>query len=106
MSSLARWYVIQVYTGNESRVEQLIKENAEKRNLLEKIEEIYIPKEKVMEIKNGTREEKTKNYFPGYLFIKMQMDNNLLYLIRNIPKVSSFVGINGNPTPITETEIQ
>ena len=106
MSSLAKWYVVQVYTGFESRVDQVIKEESEKRGLLDKIEKIYIPTEKVLEIKNGTKVEKVKNYFPGYLFIKMQMDNNLLYVIRNINKVSGFIGMNGDPTPISEEEIQ
>ena len=106
MSSLAKWYVVQVYTGFETRVEKAIKEEADKRSLLEKIEEIYIPTEKVLEIKNGAKVEKIKNYFPGYLFIKIEMDNELLYVIRNVDKVSGFVGTNGDPTPISELEIQ
>ena len=106
MNSLAKWYVVQVYTGMEAKAEQAIRENTEKRGLLDKIEEIFIPTEKVLEVKNGTKVEKVKNYFPGYLFIKMELDNDLLYLIRNVPRVAGFVGMNGNPTPITEAEIQ
>ena len=106
MSSLAKWYVVQVYTGFESRVEQAIREESEKRGLLDKIEEIYIPTEKILEVKNGTKVEKVKNYFPGYLFVMIQMDNELLYVIRNVNRVSGFFGINGEPTPISEDEIQ
>ena len=104
-SAVAKWYIVQAYSGNESHVVKTINELIEKNNLQEKITEIFVPTETVIEMKNGKKVEKTRNYFPGYVFVKMVMEDNLFYLIRNLPKVSGFVGMNGNPTQISEAEI-
>lgn len=104
-SALAKWYIVQAYSGNENHVVKAISELIEKHNLQNNVLETFVPTETVMELKNGKRVEKIRNYFPGYVFVKMVMDDTLFYLIRNLPKVSGFVGMNGNPTPISESEI-
>lgn len=105
-SSRARWYTVQVYSGAETRVSESITERADKKGMRDKIEEIYIPTETIIELKNGEKVNKVVNYFPGYIFIKMFMDDDLCYLVRNIPKVSGFVGMNGKPTPVSDAEMQ
>lgn len=104
-SSVAKWYIVQAYSGNENHVVKTIGELIEKRNLQNKILEIFVPTETIVEIKNGSKVNKIRNFFPGYVLVKMVMDDDLFYLIRNLPKVSGFVGMNGNPTPVSESEI-
>jgi len=105
-SNKARWYVIQTYSGSEARVAQLINEKAEKYGLNDCVKEIYIPSEKVVELKKGVKVDKVRNYFPGYILINMVISKELLYIIRRIPRVGDFVGMNGQPTPISDTEVQ
>lgn len=104
-SSVARWYIVQAYSGNENHVVKAINELIDKRDLQDKILEVFVPSETVVEMKNGTKVNKARNFLPGYVLVKMVMDDNIFYLIRNLPKVSGFVGMNGNPTPISEAEI-
>lgn len=105
-SNVARWYVIQTYSGSESRVAQLINEKLDKYGFKDSVEEIYIPSEKVVELKKGVKVDKVRNYFPGYVLIKMIINDDLLYIIRRIPRVADFVGMNGKPTPISEEEVK
>lgn len=105
-STTAKWYIVQAYSGNESFVVREINDLIEKRDLSDKITDVFIPTETFVEVKNGSKLNKTRNYFPGYVFVKMAMEDNLFYLIRNLPKVSGFVGMNGNPTEISEAEIE
>lgn len=105
-SKVARWYVIQTYSGSESRVAQLINEKLEKNGLKDYLKEIYIPSEKVVELKKGVKVDKTRNYFPGYILINIIINEDIIYLIRRIPRVADFVGMNGKPTPISEAEVQ
>ncbi len=106
MGSDARWYVIQTYSGSESRVAQLINEKAEKYGLKDDVKEIYIPSEKVIELKKGVKVDKVRNYFPGYILINMIISKDLLYVIRRIPRVGDFVGMNGQPTPVSDAAVQ
>ena len=106
MSSIsARWYVVQAYSGSEASVVKNLRELIAKRDLSEKIVDVYIPTESILDIKNGVKTSKVRNYFPGYVFVRMEMDDNLFYLIRNLPKVSGIVGMNGSPTPISDSEM-
>ena len=105
-SEKARWYVIQTYSGSESRVAQLINEKLEKYGFKDNIKEIYIPSEKVVELKKGVKVDKTRNYFPGYILINISINDDIIYLIRRIPRVADFVGMSGKPTPISGAEVQ
>lgn len=105
-SKVARWYVIQTYSGSESRVAQLINEKLEKYGFKDNIKEIYIPSEKVVELKKGIKVDKIRNYFPGYILINIVINDDILYLIRRIPRVADFVGMSGKPTPISEAEVK
>lgn len=102
----ARWYIVHAYSGSENRVAQLIRENAEKKGLSEFFEKILIPTEEVMEIKNGQKVNVDKKYFPGYVLVKMVMNDETWYLVRNVPRVSGILGSKGKPSPISESEVK
>ena len=98
-----RWYVIHAYSGFENQVADFIKEQAEKKGLTEKVQEVLVPTEKVMTVQNGAKKESTRKFFPGYVLAKMEMTDETWYLVTKTPKVTGFLG-GKNPTPITETE--
>ena len=82
----------------------LIKEEAEKAKVSEKIEEIIVPTHDITEVKRGKRVQRKKKYFPGYVLIKSEMDNDLYHMIKNIKKVSGFLGSKGVPVPVSDQE--
>ncbi|MDR2075302.1 MAG: transcription termination/antitermination protein NusG [Holosporales bacterium] len=102
----SRWYIVQVYSGSENRVAQLIKEQSVKKGLESSFEEIIVPVEEVVEIKNGAKVNVDKKYLPGYVLVKMVMNDESWHFVRNIPRVSGFLGIKGNPSPVTEAEVK
>jgi transcriptional antiterminator NusG len=106
MEQAAKWYIVQVYTGSENRVVQLIKEAAAKKNVLEEFEDLVIPTEKVVEVKGGERIKKDRQYFPGYILMKARLNDDIQHLVRSIPRVSGILGTNGVPTPVSESEIK
>ena len=103
---MKNWYIVQSYSSFERKVATLIKEEAEKAKLQDKIEKILVPTHDVTEVKRGKRIQRKKKYFPGYVLVKMDMDNQLYHMIKNIKKVSGFLGQKGNPIPVSEEEIQ
>lgn len=102
-----RWYVLHVYSGFENKVAEAIKEKARKQGLEERVEEILVPMEEVVEVKRGQRVNAERKFFPGYVLAKLDMDDNVWHLIKDTPKVSGFLGAGGNrPVPISEAEAQ
>lgn len=101
----AKWYVLHVYSGFENKVAEQIKEKAASQGLSDRIEEIMVPTEDVIEVKRGQRVNAERKYFPGYVLAKLHMNDNVWHLIKDTPKVSGFLGGGGNkPIPISETE--
>ncbi|HIC11090.1 MAG TPA: transcription termination/antitermination factor NusG, partial [Candidatus Pelagibacter sp.] len=84
----------------------LIKEESEKAKISDKIEEIIVPTHDITEVKRGKRVQRKKKYFPGYVLIKSEMDNNIYHMIKNIKKVSGFLGSKGTPVPVSDKEIE
>ena len=103
---MKNWYIVQSHSSFENKVAKLIKEEAEKAKMSEKIEEIVVPTHDVTEVKRGKRIQRKKKYFPGYVLIKSEMDNNFYHMIKNIKKVSGFLGSRGKPIPVSEKEIE
>ena len=101
---MKNWYIVQSYSSFENKVAQLIKEEAEKAKITEKFEEIIVPTHDVTEVKRGKRVQRKKKYFPGYVLIKSEMDDNIYHMIKNIKKVSGFLGSRG--TPVSDKEIE
>ena len=100
------WYIVQSHSSFENKVAQLIKEEADKAKISEKIEEIVVPTHDVTEVKRGKRIQRKKKYFPGYVLIKSEMNDNIYHMIKNIKKVSGFLGSKGIPVPVSDKEIE
>ena len=103
---MKNWYIVQSHSSFENKVAKLIKEEAEKAKMSEKIEEIVVPTHDVTEVKRGKRIQRKKKYFPGYVLIKSEMDNNFYHMIKNIKKVSGFLGSRGSPIPVSDEEVE
>ena len=103
---MKNWYIVQSHSSFENKVAQLIKEEAEKAKVTEKIEEIIVPTHDVTEVKRGKRVQRKRKYFPGYVLIKTEMDNDLYHMIKGIKKVSGFLGSKGIPVPVSDKEIE
>ena len=103
---MKNWYIVQSHSSFENKVAQLIKDEAEKANVSEKIEEIVVPTHDVTEVKRGKRIQRKKKFFPGYVLIKSEMDNDLYHMIKGIKKVSGFLGTKGIPVPVSDKEIE
>ena len=102
---MKNWYIVQSHSSFENKVAKLIKEEAVKAKISEKIEEIVVPTHDITEVKRGKRVQRKKKYFPGYVLIKSEMDNNIYHMIKNIKKVSGFLGSRGTPVPVSDKEI-
>ncbi len=100
----SRWYVIHVYSGFEKRVAQAIREQAEQKGLSDRFEQILVPTEEVVEVKRGARVSSERKFFPGYVLIKMDLDDETWHLVKNTAKVTGFLGGRGRPSPISEGE--
>lgn len=98
-----RWYVIHAYSGFEQKVADFIMEQAKKKGLADKVEQVLVPTEKVTNVKNGTKKESMRKFFPGYVLAKMEMTDETWYLVAKTPKVTGFLG-GKKPTPITDEE--
>ena len=103
---MKNWYIIQSHSSFENKVAQEIKEEAQKANLSDKIEEIIVPTHDITEVKRGKRVQRKKKYFPGYVLLKSEMDNTIYHLIKSLKKVSGFLGSKGTPIPVSEKEIE
>ncbi|NRA74234.1 MAG: transcription termination/antitermination factor NusG [Rickettsiales bacterium] len=99
------WYILQSLSGQEQRIATLIKEKAAKDGLDKYIEEVIVPTEKVSEIHKGKKITTNKKFLPGYVLLKMDMQDSLWHLITSIPKVGKFLGAGGKPTRVSEAEI-
>ena len=100
----SRWYVIHVYSGFEKKVASSIREQAEQKGLSEVFEEILVPTEEVVEIRRGAKVSAERKFFPGYVLIKMDLDDETWHLVKNTAKVTGFLGGRGRPSPISEAE--
>ena len=103
---MKNWYIVQSHSSFENKVAQEIKEEASKANLEDKIEEIIVPTHDITEVKRGKRVQRKKKYFPGYILLKSEMDNTIYHMIKNLKKVSGFLGTKGTPIPVSEKEIE
>ena len=102
---MKNWYIVQSHSSFENKVAGLIKEEADKAKISEKFEVIIVPTHDVTEVKRGKRIQRKKKYFPGYVLIKSEMDNDIYHMIKNIKRVSGFLGTKGMPVPVSDKEI-
>jgi len=100
-----RWYVIHVYSGFEKKVASAIREQADQKGLAERFDEILVPTEEVIEVKRGSKVSSERKFFPGYVLIKMDLDDETWHLVKNTAKVTGFLGGRGvQPSPISDAE--
>lgn len=99
-----RWYVLHVYSGFENKVAENIRDKAKKKGLEDKVEDIMVPKEEVVEIKRGQKVNTERKVFPGYVLAKIDMNDDVWHMIKDTPKVTGFLGAANKPAPISEKE--
>jgi transcription termination/antitermination protein NusG len=100
------WYVIHSYAGYENKVKQNLESRVVSMNMEERIYEVLIPMEEVIEFKNGKKVVVQKKVFPGYLLARLDLDDDSWYVVRNTPGVTGFVGSGAKPTPLSRREVE
>ena len=101
-----RWYVVHAYSGFEKSVMRAITERVQRLGMQEKFGRILVPVEVVEEIRGGQKSTSERKFFPGYVLVEMELNDETWYLVKNTPKVTGFVGGSGNkPTPIPQSEV-
>ncbi|MBI3789144.1 MAG: transcription termination/antitermination factor NusG [Ignavibacteriales bacterium] len=101
-----RWYVVRTYSGHEAKVKAYIESEVARINLGEKISSVMIPSEKVIEVKDGKKKAKVKNFFPGYVLVEAILDKESTHLILEAPSVLGFVPDKNNPSPLHPEEVK
>jgi len=99
------WYIIHTYSGFEAKVKDSLRQRADAMGMSAAIEEILVPTEETVEIRDGKKRKKTRKFFPGYVLVKMEMSDDAWHVVRNTPKVTGFVGTGTNPVPLSEAEV-
>lgn len=102
----ARWYVVHTYSGHENKVAATLKQRVASMGLENKILEILVPTQEKIEVKEGKKITVHDKIFPGYLLIKMELDDESWHAVRSTAGVTSFVGIGNRPTALPEEEVQ
>lgn len=106
MSEEAKWYVVHTYSGYENKVASNLEKTVENRQLQDLIQEIRVPTEKVVEIKDNKKKEVERKIFPGYVIVKMVLNDESWYVVRNIRGCTGFVGPSSKPVPLTDEEVK
>ena len=102
---MKNWYIVQTFSGFEQKVAEVIKEKLKVKGLVDKIEKVEIPMHEITEVKRGKRIQRKKNFFPSYVLVKMEMNKELYHMIKNIQKVTGFLGTTGTPVAVPDKEI-
>lgn len=103
---MINWYIVQTFSGFEKKVAETLDEMIQKKNLSDKITEVMVPMHEVTIVKKGKRVQQQKKYFPSYILVKMEMNKDLYHMIKNIQKVTGFLGTTGTPVPVSDKEIE
>ena len=106
MAEEARWYVVHTYSGYENKVKDSIQKTVINRNMQDLIQEVEVPLEDSVEEKNGRQVVVQRKVFPGYVLVRMVMNDNTWYVVRNTRGVTGFVGPASKPVPLTDEEVR
>jgi len=101
-----KWYIVHTYSGYEAKVKESLRQRTEAMGMTDVVEEILIPTEEVVEVREGKKTRSTRKFFPGYVLVKMRMSDDAWHVVRNTPKVTGFVGTGNKPVPLSEAEVQ
>lgn len=99
------WYAIHTYSGYEEKVAVSIRQRADSLDMKDKIFQVLVPKEKMIEVKNGKRKVVEKRIFQGYVLVEMKLTEDAWFIVRNTPNVTGFVGTGTEPTPVSQDEM-
>ena len=99
-----RWYIVHAYSNFERKVAESIKERAASAGLADQFAEVLVPMEEVVEMRRGRKVSSERKFFPGYVLVKMELNDQTYHLIKATPKVTGFLGTENKPIPITEEE--
>ena len=100
----ARWYIVHTYSGFENRVELTLREMMRTGQDGGSIKEVVVPTEKIIELVKGEKKTSTRKFYPGYVMVKMAMNDNSWHLVQSIPRVTGFIGGKNQPTPMRDSE--
>lgn len=100
------WYVVHTYSGYEQKARLALEERIKSSGLSDLFEEVLIPSEPVLEVKKGAKKTSSRKFFPGYMLVKMELNDKTWHLIKGTPKVTGFVGGSLNPPIVPEAEVQ
>ena len=103
---VGEWFVVHTYAGYENKVKANLASRISSMNMEDKIHEVVVPTEEVMELKSGKMQAVQKKVFPGYILVRMDLDDDSWYVVRNTPGVTGFVGSGAKPTPLEYGEVQ
>lgn len=101
-----KWYAIQTYAGSEQSVKRAITNLVKELGIEDRLAEVVVPTEDVIEVKNGKKKITEKCLYPGYIFAKIDLDTELWHRVQSLPRVSRFIGEAKKPTPLTESDIK
>lgn len=102
----AKWYVIHVYSGFESKVAHSIRDQSSQMGLDDVIQEVLVPMEEVVQLRRGAKVNAERKFFPGYVLAKIEMNDEAWHLVKDTPKVSGFLGAGNKPVPMSDAEVQ
>ena len=103
---MQNWYIVQTFSGFEQKVAETLKDTIKTKELSEVISDVLVPIHEVTEVKRGKRVKRKKKYFPSYVLVKMEMNKELYHMIKNIQKVTGFLGSTGTPIAVPDKEIE
>lgn len=101
-----KWYVVHTYSGYENKAKKSLEERIRAEGLDEQFESVLIPMENVVEMVRGERRTSKRKFFPGYILVKMELNDQTWHLVKNTPKVTGFVGNAKNPPPVPDREVE
>ena len=105
--SKKRWYVIQAFSGFEKQVKKALEERIRRDGMEEYFGDIMVPTEEVVEMRAGKKRTSERKFFPGYVLVQMEMNDDTWHLVKSVPKISGFIGgTSANPTPISDKEAE
>src|SRR4030042_7003026 len=104
-SKKLHWYVVHTYSGHEAKVAATLKQRIESQKLGDKILDILVPTQEKIEIKEGKKGKVREKIFPGYILIRMVLDDNTWLAVRTTPGITSFIGMSNKPTPLPDSEV-
>ena len=99
------WYIVHTYSGFEAKVKESLRQRAEAAGMEALIEEVLIPTEEVVEMREGKKTRSKRKFFPGYVLVRMELTDDTWHVVRNTPKVTGFVGTGNKPVPLREDEV-